>query len=63
MYIYNYFFVILKYHFCNFQDIWPYFGPYRYDNGATYVGQYKEGKRHGEGKQVWRDGSCILEII
>lgn len=35
----------------------PEIGPYRYPNGATYFGQYKNGKRHGEGKQIWHDGS------
>ena len=36
----------------------PELGPYKYENGATFIGQYKYSKRHGEGKQVWQDGSC-----
>ena len=35
----------------------PLLGPFRYDNDATYIGQYKNGCRQGFGKQVWRDGS------
>ena len=36
----------------------PTLGPYRYEsNGATYIGNYKNGKRHGNGRQVWKDGS------
>ena len=34
-----------------------YQGPYKYENGATYLGQYKDGKRHGRGRQVWNKGS------
>lgn len=30
----------------------PKFGPYKYKDGSTYEGQYKDGKRHGFGKQV-----------
>lgn len=37
----------------------PVLGPYKYENGATYRGNYKNGKRHGEGRQVWSDGSCF----
>ena len=30
----------------------PNMGPYKYANGATYEGQYKNGLRHGLGRQV-----------
>jgi len=36
----------------------PVLGPYKYQNGATYQGQYKLGLRHGWGTIVWEDGSC-----
>ena len=32
-------------------------GPYRYKNGATYTGQFKDGLRHGRGRQTWKNGS------
>ena len=35
----------------------PILGPYEYGDGAIYYGQYKNGKRHGRGEQVWPDGS------
>ena len=35
----------------------PVLGPYKYENGATYTGQYKNGMRTGKGKQIWMDGS------
>jgi hypothetical protein len=35
----------------------PTLGPYEFDNGAVFEGQWKEGKRQGKGKQVWKDGS------
>ena len=37
----------------------PQLGPFIYKNetSATYTGQYKDGKRHGRGLQVWEDGS------
>jgi len=38
----------------------PVLGPYKYENGATYLGQYKEGKRHGRGRLVWPDGSVYV---
>jgi hypothetical protein len=33
-------------------------GPYKYENAATYRGQYLNHLRHGYGRQVWQDGSC-----
>ena len=38
-----------------YQDL-PVLGPFKYKNGDTYVGQYKEGKRTGFGRQVSSDG-------
>ena len=35
----------------------PELGPYEFENGAVYVGQWKEGQRQGRGKQFWTDGS------
>lgn len=35
----------------------PEIGPYRYPDGSTYLGQYKNGTRHGYGEQIWKDGS------
>lgn len=35
----------------------PKLGPYEFDNSAIYVGQWKNGQRHGRGKQYWSDGS------
>ena len=37
----------------------PRFGPYLYkdEKNTSYTGQYKHGKRHGRGEQVWEDGS------
>ena len=35
----------------------PTFGPFEYPSGSTYIGQYKFGLRHGEGKFVGKDGS------
>ena len=35
----------------------PKLGPYEFDNGAVYIGQWKQGVRHGKGKQYWNDGS------
>lgn len=42
------------------RDSWkelPELGPYRYPNKSTYVGQYKNGWRHGEGIMIGDDGS------
>ena len=40
-------------------------GPYEFENMAVYIGQWKNGLRHGKGKQLWNDGSiyegCWLE--
>lgn len=35
----------------------PELGPYVYGNCNTYVGQYKKGLRHGEGREISKDGS------
>ena len=35
----------------------PYLGPYLYNKGGVYAGQYKNGLRHGHGVQIWPDGS------
>jgi len=37
--------------------ILPELGPFKYPDGGTYFGQFKEGKRHGFGEQIWADGS------
>ena len=31
-------------------------GPYEYENGSVYLGQMKNGKKEGRGKQIWGDG-------
>lgn len=33
------------------------FGPYEIDQNAVYIGQWKNRLRHGQGKQIWVDGS------
>ena len=36
----------------------PYLGPYEIcGNGAIYIGQWKDGKRHGRGTQIWPNGA------
>lgn len=30
---------------------------HRFQNGAIYKGGWKNGKRHGEGSQIWPDGA------
>jgi len=35
----------------------PPIGPIQYADLSTYTGQYKEGKRHGRGRLVFKDGS------
>eukprot|EP01016_Furgasonia_blochmanni_P000704 TRINITY_DN1020_c0_g1_i10.p1 TRINITY_DN1020_c0_g1~~TRINITY_DN1020_c0_g1_i10.p1 ORF type:complete len:419 (+),score=58.08 TRINITY_DN1020_c0_g1_i10:65-1321(+) len=35
----------------------PFLGPYMFENGAVYEGQWKSGMRHGRGSQYWSDGS------
>ena len=36
----------------------PILEPYEIvENGAIYIGQWREGKRHGRGTQIWSDGS------
>ena len=35
----------------------PRLGPYEFENGAVYIGQWRQGVRHGRGKQYWNDGS------
>lgn len=34
----------------------PYLGPHKLKNDVIYEGQWKKGKRHGRGKQVWKEG-------
>ena len=29
----------------------------KYDNGSTYIGEYKDGKRHGLGIYIWKENS------
>jgi len=36
----------------------PYLGPYELENNAVYYGQWKDGLKHGKGKQIWNDGSA-----
>ena len=38
-------------------SLYPVLGPYRYEDGSTYEGQYRNGLRHGRGRQVCVDGS------
>ena len=33
------------------------FGTYTYADGTKYVGEYKNGKRHGQGTKTWPDGT------
>ena len=35
----------------------PVLGPYKYPDGATYIGQYRDGLRSGRGKEITKDGS------
>ncbi|KAL4430533.1 hypothetical protein ABPG74_005458 [Tetrahymena malaccensis] len=35
----------------------PFLGPFEFENAAVYIGQWKNGQRHGRGKQYWNDGS------
>lgn len=35
----------------------PVLGPYQIENDIVYIGQWKNGVRHGKGKQLWKDGS------
>ena len=30
----------------------------KWNDGSTYVGQYRHGKMNGKGKIVWADRSC-----
>jgi hypothetical protein len=39
------------------QKFLPTLGPYEFENGSVYLGQWKNGFRHGKGKQIWTDGS------
>lgn len=36
---------------------YPYLGPYKFQDGSTYEGQFNLGLRHGFGRQIWKDGS------
>lgn len=38
------------------QDL-PTLGPYELEGHAIYIGQWKNGNKHGKGKQIWSDGS------
>ena len=40
----------------NFKDL-PILGPFKYKSGHTYQGQYKNGLKHGFGKQIFSDDS------
>ena len=33
-----------------------------YDNGDKYVGEYKDGKRHGKGTYYWADGRLTWRL-
>lgn len=35
----------------------PMLGPYQYEEGETYFGQYFNGMKHGKGRMIWPDGS------
>jgi len=35
----------------------PTMGPYLMETGMIYIGQWKNGKKHGKGVQIWPDGS------
>lgn len=38
----------------------PVFGPIFYDDGSTYIGQFKKGQKFGFGKLIYSDGSFYL---
>ena len=38
-------------------EAYPILGPYKFSDGSTYKGQFKEGKKHGVGYLVFQDGS------
>lgn len=38
-------------------DELPFLGPFELENEAIYYGQWKNGLRHGKGRQQWKDGS------
>ena len=46
-----------KQHLTDKYNEYPYLGPYKFQDGETYEGQFKDGLRHGFGKQIWPDGS------
>ena len=35
------------------------FGTYNFDNGDSYTGYWKNGKRHGKGTYIWSNGQRI----
>lgn len=35
-------------------------GEYRSDNGATYAGEYRDGKRHGQGTYTFPNGAAYV---
>jgi len=43
--------------YSNEDDNLPTLGPYKYKNGATYLGQYLNNMRHGFGRIIYSDGS------
>ena len=38
----------------------PAFGPIFFDDGSTYIGQFKNGQRFGFGKCAYPDGACYF---
>jgi len=36
---------------------YPVLGPYQLKSGSVYLGQWKNGQKHGRGKLAWEDGS------
>lgn len=41
----------------NLEPEGPVLGPYEYNDGSTYKGQFFNGERHGLGTLIWQDGS------
>lgn len=36
---------------------------YKLENNAYYCGQWKNGQRHGKGKQIWADGNKVYQTL